>query len=186
MKTILLVLILFSSFQSHAVEYICWQVDEMPGMAFESSATNCPNGVTKEKGTVAQATGIRKSIVCVMPATCLALTPSVVQLLQSRLHKPIEEIKKMDSKDLLIPLTGSGFFGRPSSIVCEGKGSIKKDILNNLSLVEAKCPGFTACANTDEIFYNMSLAPMTIETSPSHVYGTSPIRTAPTKQDGQK
>lgn len=181
MKKYLSLILFFCSLSSYAVEYLCWQIEEFPGTAFEASAVKCPDGI-KEKGTVAQTTGTSKRIVCSMPAMCLALTPSVVQILQSRLNKTIEEIKKMDSKDLLIPLAKTGFVGRPSHVVCEGKGTIKKDGFGNLSLQEAKCPGFTACANAEELFYNASLAPMTIETSPEHVYGTSPMKTAPTKQ----
>lgn len=180
MNIFLSLLILFSSTSSKAIEYICWQVAELPGLAFESSATNCLG--EKDKGSVAQTPVLTKRIVCMMPATCLALTPRVIQILQTRLNRSIEEIKKLDSKDLLLPLANTGFNGLPSNIVCEGKGSIKKDNFGNLSLQDAKCPNFTACANTEEIFYNTSMSPMTIETSSSHIYGTSPIKTAPTKQ----
>ncbi len=173
--------LLFLSLHASAIEYICWQIGDLPGMAFETSATNCPGSV-KEKGSPTETLVMSKRIICTMPATCLALTPSVIQLLQSRFNKNIEEIKKLDSKDLLLPLANTGFAGRPSSIVCEGKGSIKRDRFGTLTLQDVKCPGFTACANTEEVFYNTSMAPMTLETSPTHVYGTSPMKSAPTKQ----
>ena len=182
MKRYLSFALLLFSLKSNGVEYVCWQQMELQGMAFEASALNCPGRPKKEKGSVAQNAEMRKAIVCIIPAVCLALTPRVSQLLIEKTGlQNIEDIKKLDSKLIQTALMNTPFIGRPSSVVCEGRGSAKADDFGKLGLTDAACPNFTACANSDEIFYNMAVTPPTNQTSPQHVYGTSPMKITPTE-----
>lgn len=186
MKKFILFLLLFVFGKVQAVEYVCWQQAELQGMAFESSIVNCPDGVQKEKGTAAEQAGMPKSIVCMIPAVCLALTPKVVEHLRKNTGLSyLEDIKKLDSKLIQTVLADTNYIGRPSTVVCEGKGTAKNDPFGKLSIDNASCPNFTACANAEELFYNMSLQLPANVTSSTHIHGTSPMKTTPT-QKGKK
>jgi len=181
MKTILSFFIL-ASLQSQAVEYICWQMPALQGLAFESSAVNCPGG-KKEKGSVAQRNGVEKKTVCMIPAMCLALTSSVVQILQAKTGlSQLSDIKKLDGKMIHMALLNTPFMGRQSTLICEGSGSVKANSYGILALDEAKCPSFTACANSEEIFYNQSVGfPIPSDLPRDPMTNPTPVKTAPTE-----
>lgn len=177
-----LILALLIPCYSFAVEYICWQQADFSGVAFESAVTRCGNE-KKEKGSVAGESTQDKKIVCIVPAMCLALTDELVSTLQKKTGlTSVADIKKLDSKVIQGTLFNTKYIGRPSQLTCEGTGSMSIDSFQKLAMTEAKCPNFTACANSDELFYNMSLGPPQTIQPFKHEQGTSPVRTMPNSE----
>jgi hypothetical protein len=180
MKTISLVL-LFLSLKVHAVEYVCWQIPALQGLAFESSATNCIGG-KKEKGNT-QRINVEKKIVCMIPAMCVALTPNIVEILKMKTGlSQVSDIKKLDGKLIHIALQNTPYMGRQSTVICEGTGTSKPNGYGILAFDQAKCPSFTACANSEELFYNQSVSFPTASDNPGDVMtNPTPARTTPTE-----
>jgi hypothetical protein len=115
-----------------------------------------------------------------IPAMCLALTNDVLGRLRNHTGKKhVEDIKKLDSKEIQLALYGSRFLGRPSTLTCTGLGTSDLDKNKQLVIVESKCPDFSACANADQIFYNMAINSPETQKPFSHKFGTSPVRTVP-------
>lgn len=179
MKTIF-TLLLLSAFQLHAVEYVCWQMPALQGLAYESSAANCPGG-QKEKGNV-QRINTEKKIVCMIPAMCVALTPNIVQIIKTNTPAlEISDIKKLDGKAIHKALQNSPYMGRASTVICEGTGISQANDYGILAFDQAKCPSFTACANSEELFYNQSVSfPIPGDLPPNPMSNPTPVKTTPT------
>ena len=172
----------FLPFQIQAVEYVCWQMPALQGLAFESSSTNCPGGVKKEKGNTLKINS-EKKIVCMIFAMCLALIFNIVRILQTKTGlSDISAIKKLDGKLLHTALIGSPYMGRQSTVICEGTGVAKANSYGILAFDEAKCPSFTACANSEEVFYNQSVSFPIPNDNPGDVMtNPTPARATPTE-----
>lgn len=156
--SILISLLCLSLFVQASVEYACWESNQMPGMAFEATGTECNDGTMKSVGTISETTTGDKKIVCMMPASCIALSPSVIRLLRNKLGvEKAADLTKFTTAQIRDVFTGTPYFERNSFLQCEGKGKILPDMAGSLTLMDAKCPTVSECANSQQVSYNMNV-----------------------------
>ena len=150
-------LLLFLPSISFGVEFLCWQGIDIPSMAYETSSTSC-GPEKKLRGTISQKADQDKKINCTAAALCLAVPDDVLAKLKNVTRKnSLKEIESLGGDAIDAALAGTGYIGRASQVLCEGKGSMGSDGRGGYVLVKAECPDVTTCMQSEEVIYGLGL-----------------------------